>query len=112
MDAFCETINSCQNEFETIIKNGKYELNTEMLIAVWKKYNKQIHGAHYSHFFQEEAILDQVLQFLNIARNRADLVRALLILFQERSLALLTRILYTDSCISTIPSIDGGLWGY
>jgi hypothetical protein len=37
MDPFCEAINSCQNEFETIIKNGKYDLNTEMLIAVWKK---------------------------------------------------------------------------
>ena len=36
-----------------------------------EKYNKQIHGAHYSHFFQGEAILDQVLQFLNIAQNRA-----------------------------------------
>jgi|Tabmets5t2r1_1033131.scaffolds.fasta_scaffold08063_2 hypothetical protein len=72
-----------------------------MLIAVWKKYNKQIHGAHYSHFFQEEAILDQVLQFLNIAQNRADLVCALFILLKETSLALLTR-LYTDSCIGTI----------
>jgi hypothetical protein len=36
-----------------------------------EKYNKQIHEAHHSHFFQEEAILDQVLQFLNIAQNRA-----------------------------------------
>jgi alpha-D-ribose 1-methylphosphonate 5-triphosphate synthase subunit PhnI len=101
MDPFYEAIKSCQNEFEKIIKNGKYDLNTEMLIAVWKKYNKQIHGAHYSHFFQEEAILDQVLQFLNIAQNRADLVRALFILLHERSLTLLTR-LYTDSCIGTI----------
>jgi hypothetical protein len=56
-----------------------------MLIAVWKKYNKQIHGAHYSHFFQEEAILDQVLQFLNIAQNRADLVCALFILLRDVS---------------------------
>jgi hypothetical protein len=37
IDPFCEAINSCQNEFETIIKNEKYDLNTEMLIAVWKK---------------------------------------------------------------------------
>jgi hypothetical protein len=36
MDPFCEAIKSCQNEFEKIIKNGKYDLNTEMLIAVWK----------------------------------------------------------------------------
>jgi hypothetical protein len=33
MDPFCEAIKSCQNEFEKIIKNGKYDLNTEMLIA-------------------------------------------------------------------------------
>ena len=37
IDPFCEAINSCQNEFETIIKNGKYDLNTEMLIAYGKK---------------------------------------------------------------------------
>jgi hypothetical protein len=36
MDPFCEAIKSCQNEFEKIIKNGKYDLNAEMLIAVWK----------------------------------------------------------------------------
>ena len=36
MDPFCEAIKSCQNEFEKIIKNGKYDLNTEMLIAVRK----------------------------------------------------------------------------
>jgi hypothetical protein len=36
MDPFCEAIKSCQNEFGKIIKNGKYDLNTEMLIAVWK----------------------------------------------------------------------------
>jgi FMN phosphatase YigB (HAD superfamily) len=35
-DPFCEAIKSCQNEFEKIIKNGKYDLNAEMLIAVWK----------------------------------------------------------------------------
>jgi hypothetical protein len=75
-----------------------------MLIAVWKKYTKQIHGSHYSHFFQEEAILDQVLQFLNIPQNRAeDLVCALLILLQERSLASLANTyIYADSCIGAI----------
>jgi putative hydrolase of the HAD superfamily len=90
MDPFCETINSCQNEFEKIIKNGKYDLNTEMLIAVWKKYNKQIRGVHYSHFFQEEAILDQVLQFFNIARNRTDLVRALLHIYRTKVLSIIS----------------------
>ena len=34
MDPFCEAIKSCQNEFEKIIKNRKYDLNTEILIAV------------------------------------------------------------------------------
>ena len=86
MDPFCEAINSCQNEFETIIKNGKYDLNTEMLIAVWKKYNKQIHGPYYSHFLQEEAILDQVLQFLNIAQSRAEILYALYLFCSKRGL--------------------------
>lgn len=90
MDPFYEAINACRNDFEKIIENGKYDLRSEMLITVWEKYNKQIHGVHFSHFFQEEAILDRVLRFFDITQNRADLVRALLHIYRTKVLSIMS----------------------
>jgi HAD superfamily hydrolase (TIGR01549 family) len=90
LDPFDEALNIGRNDFEIVLRSGQYDISADMLIAAWTKYNKEIHGCHFSHFFQEAAILDRVLQFLNVISNREQLLSALLNIYRSKVLSVIS----------------------
>jgi HAD superfamily hydrolase (TIGR01549 family) len=90
MDPFKEALKMCQDDFEIVLRNGHYGISIDILIAAWTKHNKETHGCHYSHFFQETAILDRALQFLNIIQNREQLISTLLDIYRSKVLSIIS----------------------
>jgi HAD superfamily hydrolase (TIGR01509 family) len=90
MDPFDEALKMCQNDFEIVLRNGQYGISTDILIAAWTEHNKEIHGIHYSHFFQEAAILNRVLQFLNVIQKREQLISPLLDIYRSKVLSIIS----------------------